>query len=65
MTITGIGLLGLGIAALVQGDSHGLAGVVFGCFVLVFAALDVYVLRLLGRRDATPSQSSAEAPPGE
>ena len=62
--IAGTSLLAFGIIALLHGDSHGVAGLVFGSIVLSFAALDIYVIRLIARSPAKPSAVIPESPPG-
>ncbi|HWU31224.1 MAG TPA: hypothetical protein VN108_00045 [Marmoricola sp.] len=64
LTVTiGAVLLALGVLALSHGDSHGVAGVVFGCLLFPLAGLDIFVIRLLTRRPATPGEALAEPSP--
>jgi len=66
LTVTiGVALLALGALALSHGDSHGVAGLVFGCLLFPLAGLDIFVIRLLTRGPAAPSEATVETSPQE
>jgi len=60
MTVAGVTLLAFGISALAHNDSHGVAGLVFGCILLLFAAFDIWVIWLLARHPNRPNRTSTK-----